>query len=326
MTACKSVNITAWGRPKCLLPIAAGLTIKENVARHSVTWERFVLILPLVCCWWPSPLATFDSPLALPGSEQWPGIGGRYRGHVCHYSKATLSVHLYGPCTPQFPGSWGSNSPPATPGVCPNLPFLFMCLHCNGNPIYLFPEKELRGPSPNFHIHLYVSDLCVPRIVQIFPCSRIGRPNVGIYKSLTDTWMWKLGLRPRNSFSGNICFEFSVLCLRIVGHFLLSPLADTGAEQLHSRRPSQRAKEQVEGPKGRWNRCRSQVLDAVLKNLKNRYQSHMGFSYTVHTAMKIPFMCFQKRNCAASVPIYIFMRLWAIYIFPGSVHIFGCSK
>jgi hypothetical protein len=25
--------------------------------------------------------------------------------------------------------------------------------------------------------------------------------------------MWKLGLRPCNSFSGNICFRFSVLCL-----------------------------------------------------------------------------------------------------------------
>jgi hypothetical protein len=25
--------------------------------------------------------------------------------------------------------------------------------------------------------------------------------------------MWKLGLMPRNSFSGNICFEFSVLSL-----------------------------------------------------------------------------------------------------------------
>jgi hypothetical protein len=31
---------------------------------------------------------------------------------------------------------------------------------------------------------------------------------VGIYKSLTDTWMWKLVLRPRNSFSGNICSNF----------------------------------------------------------------------------------------------------------------------
>jgi hypothetical protein len=49
--------------------------------------------------------------------------------------------------------------------------------------------------------------------VHIFSCSRIGRPILGIYKSLTDTWMWKLGQRPRNSFFGNICFEFSVLCL-----------------------------------------------------------------------------------------------------------------
>jgi hypothetical protein len=32
-------------------------------------------------------------------------------------------------------------------------------------------------------------------------------------KSLSDTLMWKLGLRPHNSFSVNICFEFSVLCL-----------------------------------------------------------------------------------------------------------------
>ncbi len=28
-----------------------------------------------------------------------------------------------------------------------------LVLHSNENPIYVFPEKELRGLSPNFHIH-----------------------------------------------------------------------------------------------------------------------------------------------------------------------------
>ncbi len=62
----------------------------------------------------------------------------------------------------------------------------FMCLWA----IYIFPES-----------------------VHIFSYSRIGRPILGIYKSLTDTWMCKLGLRPRYSFFWNICFKFSALCL-----------------------------------------------------------------------------------------------------------------
>jgi hypothetical protein len=41
-------------------------------------------------------------------------------------------------------------------------------------------------------------------------------------KSLADIWMWKLGLRPHNSFSGNICFEFSVLRLCSAGQIGLS--------------------------------------------------------------------------------------------------------
>ncbi len=46
-----------------------------------------------------------------------------------------------------------------------------------------------------------------------FPAGNRQIEMVGIYKSLTETWMRKLVLCPRNSFSGNICFKFSVLCL-----------------------------------------------------------------------------------------------------------------
>jgi hypothetical protein len=37
-------------------------------------------------------------------------------------------------------------------------------VHCTENPIYVFPEKELRGISPNSYIHVSVSDLYIPRI------------------------------------------------------------------------------------------------------------------------------------------------------------------
>jgi hypothetical protein len=36
--------------------------------------------------------------------------------------------------------------------------------HRNENPIYVFPEKELRDLSPKFHIHVSVNDLFIPTI------------------------------------------------------------------------------------------------------------------------------------------------------------------
>jgi hypothetical protein len=100
---------------------------------------------------------------------------------------------------------------------------LWFELHCNENPIYLFPEKELRRPSvPIFTFMCLWAIYIFPGSVQIFSCSRIGRPIMGIYKSVTDIWMWKLGMRPRSFFSGNICFEFTVLCLCSVSFFLTS--------------------------------------------------------------------------------------------------------
>ncbi len=63
----------------------------------------------------------------------------------------------------------------------------------------IFPEKEYRGLSPNFQIHASVSDLYITMIGLPILLEEICRPILGLYKSLTDTWMLKLGLRPRYS-------------------------------------------------------------------------------------------------------------------------------
>jgi hypothetical protein len=59
--------------------------------------------------------------------------------------------------------------------------------NCTENQVYVFPEKEMRGLSPSSYIHVSVSDLYIPRIGPIiFGCSKIDRPILEIYKSLTD--------------------------------------------------------------------------------------------------------------------------------------------
>jgi hypothetical protein len=61
----------------------------------------------------------------------------------------------------------------------------YVRVHCNENPSDVFPEKELRGFSPNFHVHVSVMRFIYSQ--DRLTCSRIGRPIVGIYISLTDT-------------------------------------------------------------------------------------------------------------------------------------------
>jgi hypothetical protein len=64
----------------------------------------------------------------------------------------------------------------------------------------IFPEKELLGHSPNFHIPVSVSVLYILKIEMPILLQEICEPILGIYKSLTDTWMWKLGRRPAEQF------------------------------------------------------------------------------------------------------------------------------
>jgi hypothetical protein len=56
-------------------------------------------------------------------------------------------------------------------------------------------------------------------LVHLFSCSRIGRPIVGIYTSLLETWIKELGLWSRSSFSGNISFQFLLLWLCSAGSY-----------------------------------------------------------------------------------------------------------
>jgi hypothetical protein len=48
-----------------------------------------------------------------------------------------------------------------------NLQSINLCeftVHCNENHISVFPEKEFYRLCPNFHIHVSVNDLYIPRI------------------------------------------------------------------------------------------------------------------------------------------------------------------
>ncbi len=71
----------------------------------------------------------------------------------------------------------------------------------------IFPEKELRGLSCSLHKFK-------DRSAYSAAGKYVNRSWEYLCKPLTDTWMCKLGLRPRNSFSENTEIEFSLQCGR----------------------------------------------------------------------------------------------------------------
>jgi hypothetical protein len=106
-------------------------------------------------------------------------------------------------------------------------------LHCNENSIYVFLFWELRGLSPNFHIHVSVSDLYIPNIGPHISCSRIGRSNVGIYcikllggggggagKNLNNTEAKTPGILPFRCFLVRVFTDFADTEIRIFHIFL----------------------------------------------------------------------------------------------------------
>ncbi len=53
---------------------------------------------------------------------------------------------------------------------------ILQAVHCTDNPIYVFMYL--------WTIYIFPGSVC------LFGCSKIGRPILGIFNSLTDTWIW----------------------------------------------------------------------------------------------------------------------------------------
>jgi hypothetical protein len=88
-------------------------------------------------------------------------------------------------------------------------------------PIYVLPEMKLLFPRQNYNTVfclpvptlIYLWEIYIfPGSVCLFCLQEICGPILGIYKLLTDTWMWKLGLRPCNSQKGTTEMGFSLQC------------------------------------------------------------------------------------------------------------------
>jgi hypothetical protein len=83
-------------------------------------------------------------------------------------------------------------------------------VHCNENAIYVFPEK---ASVKNFHILVSVSDSFIPRIGPHIFLQQNRQTDPGNTKIADRHMTVEIGTEGCNSFSGNICVEFSVLCL-----------------------------------------------------------------------------------------------------------------
>ncbi len=85
-------------------------------------------------------------------------------------------------------------------------------IHCNENPIYVYPEKELHGLSVPISTFI---QLYIPRIGPHIFLSQNRQVDLGYIYIAHRHKNVEIGNEAPDFFSGIICFEFSVLCLFI---------------------------------------------------------------------------------------------------------------
>ncbi len=88
--------------------------------------------------------------------------------------------------------------------------------HNTENPKQILPERNCGATVPISTFLWLWANYIFPRSVCLFTCRKKCGTILGIYKSLRDTWRWKLGLRPHNALSGNTEMGFSLQCSSLV--------------------------------------------------------------------------------------------------------------
>ncbi len=85
------------------------------------------------------------------------------------------------------------------------LIYCYFSLHCKEISVYVFAEKKLRGLSPNFHIHMYVSDLYIPTIG---PPNFLQQNRQTYFLPFSNEW-WNV----ISVFQLSICGTYQNICL-----------------------------------------------------------------------------------------------------------------
>jgi hypothetical protein len=84
----------------------------------------------------------------------------------------------------------------------------------------------------------------------------------------------------------------------------------------------------IAGGGGGGGKVAAKEMDAYwVRSIRHFETWDISWYFVAHALQRrFKYVYSQKSNCAALFPISIFIHLWAIYIFPGSVHLFCCNQ